>query len=537
MAPNPPQPAPADAAPDTFSAARAFVHVQAIAREPHPIGSPADAIVRAYITNQLWSLGLRTESQGFVAGARAGGAHGVNLMARLPGLANADPGHKTPALALVCHHDSVPTGPGAADDGSGVATLLETARALKSGPPLRNDVLFLFTDGEEAGLDGAQAFVGAHPWMREVGFVLNFEARGVNGPVFMFETGKGNGRAIAEFAKAAPRPVANSLMYEIYRNMPNDTDLTVFKHAGVAGLNFGFIGDPKRYHSPTDDPAHLDRGSLQHDGSYALSLARQFGNIDLNGIQTSDAVYFDLLGRTLVHYPAAWAVPMAGAGVLLFLVVAWRKVRSAQASLGHIVLAWVVAGVNLALVWAFFRYDLHWLNKAWKTAPAWWGAFLETPYFVASMGVTICLNSVLYLLLRKRIAPASFALGGLFSWVLLALGTAIMAPGASYMTLLPLVFGVVGVAMSRKPADGAPALGLPVLLFAALPAALFLFPFVQGAFVALGPWVMLVPAMVLTLGLGAITLQMEALAASWGWFVPFAALCVSAGAVAWAAYA
>ena len=54
----------------------------------------------------------------------------------------------------MAHYDSVPFGPGAADDGAGVVTLLETARALKAGPPLKNDVIFLFTDGEEAGGGG-----------------------------------------------------------------------------------------------------------------------------------------------------------------------------------------------------------------------------------------------------------------------------------------------------------------------------------------------------------------------------------------------
>jgi len=109
-------------------------------------------------------------------------------------------------VALVCHHDSVPTGPGASDDGAGVAALLEAARALKAGPALQNDVILLFTDGEEAGLDGARAFAAGCPWLKDIGLVLNFEARGVSGPVFMFETSVGNGPIIREFARAAPRP-------------------------------------------------------------------------------------------------------------------------------------------------------------------------------------------------------------------------------------------------------------------------------------------------------------------------------------------
>jgi len=84
-------------------------------------------------------------------------------------------------VLLVAHYDSVPTGPGANDDGVGVATLLETARALTASAPLQNDVIFLFTDSEETGLLGAQAFVTEHLWAKEVEVVLNFEGRGNGG--------------------------------------------------------------------------------------------------------------------------------------------------------------------------------------------------------------------------------------------------------------------------------------------------------------------------------------------------------------------
>jgi hypothetical protein len=126
---------------------------------------------------------------------------------------------------------------------------------------------------------------------------------GVSGPVLMYETSAGNGPLIREFARATPRPVANSLMNEVYRHMPNDTDFTTLKQAGVPGLNFGFIGEPQYYHQPTDAPGRLSLRSLQHQGSCALSLARHFGNLDLAILRGPDAVYFDFLGRVLIHYP------------------------------------------------------------------------------------------------------------------------------------------------------------------------------------------------------------------------------------------
>src|SRR4029079_1979737 len=151
-----------------------------------------------------------------------------NVVGRLPGSAS------TRAVLLVAHYDSVPWTAAASDDGAGVAAILEALRALRTGPPLRNDLVVLFTDGEEAGLLGAKAFVEGHRWARGVGVALNFEARGTGGPSLMFETSAGNGRLVRELAAAAPRPTASSLFYDIYRLLPNDTDLSEFKEAGFA---------------------------------------------------------------------------------------------------------------------------------------------------------------------------------------------------------------------------------------------------------------------------------------------------------------
>jgi Peptidase family M28 len=109
-------------------------------------------------------------------------------MARIPGVRGTN--QPASAVALVCHYDSVPTGPGASDDGAAVAAVLETARARKAGPALRNDVMLLLTDGEEVpgALPGAEAFAKDCPWMKDIGCVLNFDARGVSGPVLMYET-------------------------------------------------------------------------------------------------------------------------------------------------------------------------------------------------------------------------------------------------------------------------------------------------------------------------------------------------------------
>ena len=105
------------------------------------------------------------------------------------------PGHRArPAGSfLMAHHDSVETGPGAARRRAPAwPPLLETVRALTAGPPLRNDVVVVLTDAEEACLCGAEAFAARHPLASDGGVVLNLEARGTTGPPIMFETSLGN---------------------------------------------------------------------------------------------------------------------------------------------------------------------------------------------------------------------------------------------------------------------------------------------------------------------------------------------------------
>jgi hypothetical protein len=74
-----------------------------------------------------------------------------------------------PAVLVMSHYDSVHNSPGAADDSLGAAAALEIARALKAGPQPARDVIFLFTDGEEAGLLGAEAFFARDPLLRPCG--------------------------------------------------------------------------------------------------------------------------------------------------------------------------------------------------------------------------------------------------------------------------------------------------------------------------------------------------------------------------------
>lgn len=301
-----------------------MAHVAEIARIPHPVGSAEHDRVRDYIRGEFQKLGVESQLETGAGEYSRKGFHVSgpveNIVARWPGTANTRP------VMLAGHYDSVKTGPGAGDDGHAVGVLLETLRALRSGPALRNDVIFLITDGEERGLLGADLFMREHPWRHDPGVVLNFEARGTGGPSLMFETSAGNAWMIHTLQAAVPQADATSVAYEIYRRMPNDTDLTVFKGGGLAGMNFAFIEHPEFYHHPQDDVAHLDRRSVQEQGRYALSLARVFGNQDLSAPQSLNAVYFPTRLTSLIVYPGGWDTVII---VWIAMLAPWfgRRVR------------------------------------------------------------------------------------------------------------------------------------------------------------------------------------------------------------------
>jgi hypothetical protein len=331
-----------------------------------------------------------------------------------------------------------------------VATLLETLRALTAGPSLRNDVIGLFTDGEEIGLLGAKAFL-EHPWAADVGLVMNFEARGTSGPSIMFETSDLNERLIREFAKAAPNAVANSLSYEIYKRLPNDTDLSVMKGAGLTGLNFAYIGNVVNYHTLGDSLGNLNPGSLQHHGSYALVLARHFANYsNLDFKAEQDAVYFDIVGLKLVNYSSSWATPLAGGVLLCFGLLVVYGFRSGRLTLKELLLGLValplstaVSGVAVWVTWNTIR-SLH----SEYQEPTIGDTYNSCLYMIAFTLMSFVVTSAVYNALSGKVRILNLAVGGMvwFAAVLIAANTYVK--GASYLFTWPLLFTTIGAAVN-----------------------------------------------------------------------------------------
>ena len=545
---RPPRPVAVTAPAAVFSAERALREVAVVARQPHGPGTPAHAAVRDYLLRRCRALGLAATVQDTTAVAAEWGVGGrvQNVVARLPGRA---PGGR--AVLVAVHYDSQPHTPGAADDGAGVGAALETIRALRAGPPLAHDVVWVFTDGEEAGLLGARAYAADTARLRRtVGVVLNFEARGNAGPSMLFEVSDHNGWVLREFARAAPVPVGSSLAYELYRYLPNNTDFTVFRRAGLPGLNFAFTDGYSYYHSPADTPAHLDPASLQHHGSYLLALVRHFGSIPLTpAANAPDYTFFNPLGTWLVLYNADWnlALNLAAGALLLAAVVRARRrghvrlrglLAGALAWPGVLALVLALGAGGQRLVWAAYPQYAAFYDHTFYNAGAYHLALvaLGTAGFAAAYGG-----------LGRWLRPESLAGGLLLVVAVLQMLVQAKARTSGFLLGFPLLFGALawllrpaGPRRPRRPGEprppAAPVGALGWLL--ALPAAAVMGPLVALLLVAAGLGPLLLSALALLALLLGLLLPVllpalgPAAGRGRGWAVPALAGAVAVGALA-----
>lgn len=449
-----PQPADSNAPLDSFSSQRAMEKLKIIAKEPHPIDTLAHDLVRDYLLSELKDLGLNPEIQkSYITSDLNSERSGTieNIITRIPGADNSK------AIMIAAHYDSVPQGPGAADDGAGIAAMLESVRAIQVSGQLKNDLIVLMTDGEEMGLLGAKAFMDEHPWAKDVGLVLNFESRGNKGPSFMFETSDQNGWIVNEFIKAAPQPVAYSLIYNVYKLMPNDTDLTMFRQEGLDGLNFAFGMGLNAYHDSIDTPENLDKSSLQHHGEYMLSLARHFGNLDLSEVKQENRVYFNVVGWHMASYPESWALWFTLVGGLLFAITIWHGMYRQRMSFGGIFMGFLFSLVSLGavygavtLIWNKLRTNVS--DQQYETMIT--DSNVSIFYVIGLLFLTVIIVFVLIKWVSRYIRAENLWIGVLFLWLLLCVGTTLFLPGGSYLFTWPFISSLIGLNVSIQMREG-----------------------------------------------------------------------------------
>ncbi len=428
-----------------FSVDRAMADVGVLATEPHPMGTAAIDEVRRAIIERLSDLGLEPDSQRIDVpdyfGSGAGTVPVINLAARIPGTAS------TGAVTVVAHYDTVPTTPGANDNSASVAVMLELARLLGAESDLRNDVILLFTDGEEpAPRFGSTAFVADHPWANEIGVVVNLEALGGGGASTLIAVTEP--WLVAEYSTATPRPVAYSFLTRIVDLIGgSNTDIAPFRERGVPGLEMAYLRGSPAYHTPADNPESVGVRSLDHHGRNTLALVRHLADLDLARTPAGvDEVFFTVGWGTVLAYPVSWSVwGLAVAAGLLGLAVRrrWREGADARyrvfgavgATVLDVVASMVVGGVA-------------WLGiTAIATTPGIAESYL---YLIALVALVYLISVLMGRRTRRRRGAALDPLGVGIAWWLLAVSTAVL-PGVGYLFACPALALAVSLEMGWVP--------------------------------------------------------------------------------------
>ena len=416
-----------------FDTARALASLErALGDErPHPIDSDASDGVIARWVEAIRDAGFAPKiDEAFHCNTNRWGT--VCGRVRNIGFWVGEPGDD--AVMLASHHDSVPAGPGAADDGMGVAASLEIARNYKT-LDLSRPLYVLITDGEEIGLLGASRFVEHSPVAARIGAVVSMEARGNRGTATMFETSTPNGRDLRALGPSGTlRPLTNSMAADIYERMPNGTDVTEFLKLPIDAANYSMIGRYAHYHSPQDTLANLDPRSVFHVGASAMAAVDGFMGVETSP-EEGQFLYTDILRRTVLAQPAWTRWPVLG---VAFLLCAITLIREPAGRLRALVgPPFVILGGTLAAVLAGLAVGAVRPESAYGAAHPW-----------ALRGLFACISLLAGLGVARGLYQSESwraFLAGAWLW-LTALGLLVawLLPGGAVLYVLPAV--IVSVA-------------------------------------------------------------------------------------------
>jgi hypothetical protein len=484
-----PAPLGKDAAPSVFSAARASGILKELVGNgvPHPMGSAADSKVRDLIVKRLTALGYTTELQTGLS-CNDFGACGTptNIVATRGESTGKD------AVMLAAHYDSVPAGPGASDDGVGVANLLEIARVLTVTPLPKHPIVLLVTDGEEAGLLGASLFTRVHPLAKHIWAAVNMDTRGVSGPSLMFETGAANAWLMRLYGRSTLEPITNSLCYVIYKTLPNNTDFTIFKAASYQGFNLAFIGDVAYYHTPLDSFENASPTTMQHQGANALSALLALANASDLAPPVADSLFFDVLARWVLVWPIGFVLPAALAALALLLAAAVLLIRKGHLSYAQAAYGFLSALANVLLGGALGVGVLALLRFLGRLPPIQGPSWIAYPLamHVGFAALSLLATTAIAAWFARRAGFWGFWFGASMLVALLSLGIALIIPAAGYVDLLAALAAALGFVPSawalkqgRRPSQGAADFAV---LFPGLIALILLLPLLLLLYPALG---------------------------------------------------
>ena len=215
-------------------------------------------------------------------------------------------------------------------------------------------------------------------------------------------------------------------------------------------------------------------------------MTREFGDLDLDNTDRGDAVYFDLLGLRMVHYPARLVIPLAAFIVLFFLGVVAMGVRKGQLVLRGMGLGFLA--LLSSTVCAALTARLAWLISGSPSSRTNAGSHSRDFLLLGFAALTIAVVFVVYRWFVRRVSLQDLAIGGLLYWLILVLLTAVYLPGASYLFAWPLLFSLLPFgllfASTSRGADSPGFFGL--LSLSSIPGVILILPVIYTLSLSIG---------------------------------------------------
>jgi hypothetical protein len=453
----PPAPLGRDTAADRFSEARARDIVrqltEGIGRRVN--GTQGYAQAAEFLAAELRKIpGVEVETQ------QGSGTHTHKLFPSYPfvywttNVLGRLPGKTTDTILLDAHFDTRPDSVGAADDAAGVACILEMLRVLAREAPLDRTIVVNLNGGEEMAMLGAVAFL-QHTWAKDVRAYVYLEAL-PGGRALLAGAGPGNPWLAGVYAREVRAPLGNVLGQELTQSglLPFNGDFTPFHEAGLVGLDVAMVGDAWGVHTQLDRLERLEPGGLQHMGDAALAATRALASGATRLAPDPErAVYYDILGYTMLAYPMSVARGLGLGALVAFALLLLRFRRLRLLSLPGVLAAcgWnclgLVAGVFAALLPALAVKLLLHRSLGWFSRPALVVACFALP---AAAGMLWIHSRWRARTLRKmdgdrnRVALTAW-MGGLLFWAFWLLLATIAGAGTGYIAFYWVAGGTVGL--------------------------------------------------------------------------------------------
>lgn len=248
------------------------------------------------------------------------------------------------AILINAHFDSIPSSSGAADDGVGVAVMLEMIRALShNDKPLEYPIIFLFNGAEEWNHQGAHGFITQHKWSQQVKYLMNLEATGTGGRELVFQCNSGELAYI--YGNSAPYPQASVMAHELFKAILHQVASTdwafiiKFGPKGIRGIDTAYVDNGYVYHTSFDDEKTVPDATLYNTGVNLLHVTRtladkkqleKYAYNTNNAPEDENAVFFDLFFFKLILYSGSTVYYVHSLLILYGISVVYYLMRQSR---------------------------------------------------------------------------------------------------------------------------------------------------------------------------------------------------------------